>query len=218
MHPATAPELDRELITDWVVGWAASRGTPAPVERPWGFYMDIRSERLVGRHVLLHADEATVRAAAAAVTVPSTWLMVFAEPDRVAAWLPPGWEVDHAETGHLMSVGLETTDPVPPDGYTRTVETRDGVTRVWVHAASGETAAAGQASVLGRNAVMDRIRTEEAHRRRGLGGLVMRTLADSAVAAGATLGILGATPQGRALYETLGWKAHTILTECVYWP
>ncbi|MGI5352823.1 GNAT family N-acetyltransferase [Streptomyces sp. CA-250714] len=210
---------DPELITNWVAGWAASRGTPAPVEQPWGVYMDIGNERLVGRHVLLRADEATVREAAAAVTVPRTWLMVFAEPDRVAAWLPHGWEVDHSETGHLMTVDLQATAPVPPDGYTRMVETRDRVTYVSVHdAATDEPAASGQASVLGDNAVMDRILTEEAHRRRGLGSLVMRTLADSAVDAGATLGLLGATPQGRALYETLGWKAHSILTECVYQP
>ncbi|MGP3989421.1 GNAT family N-acetyltransferase [Streptomyces sp. 3N207] len=221
-HPAADPEL----IRNWVAGWAASRGTPAPVERPWGLYMAVGDERLVERHVLLHADEATVHQAAAAVTVPQTWLMVFDEPEQVAAWLPPGWEVDHAETGHLMAVDLQVTGPVPPEGhsrtpegYSRTVETRDGVTYVCVHDdATDETAACGQASVLGQNAVMDRIHTEEAHRRRGLGSLVMRTLADSAVAGGATLGLLGATPQGRALYETLGWKAHSILTECVYRP
>ncbi|MGP3976600.1 GNAT family N-acetyltransferase [Streptomyces sp. 8N114] len=189
------------------------------MERPWGVYMAVGDERLVGRHVLLHADEATVHQAAAAVTVPQTWLMVFDEPEQVAAWLPRGWEVDHAETGHLMTVDLQVTGPVPPEGYSRTVETRDGVTYVCVRDdATDENAASGQASVLGGNAVMDRIVTQEAHRRRGLGSLVMRTLTDSAVAAGATLGLLGATPQGRALYETLGWKAHSILTECVYRP
>ena len=214
-HPAADPEL----IRNWVVGWAASRGTPVPIERPWGLYMAVGDERLVGRHVLLHADEATVRQVAAAVTVPQTWLMVFDEPEQVATWLPNGWEVDHGETGHLMTVDLQVTGPAPPAGYARTVETRDGVIYVCVHdEATDEPAACGQVSVLRENAVMDSIRTEEAHRRRGLGSLVMRTLADSAVAAGATLGLLGATPQGRALYETLGWKAHSILTECVYRP
>ncbi|MBO8190461.1 GNAT family N-acetyltransferase [Streptomyces oryzae] len=181
--------------------------------------MAVGDERLLGRHVLLEADEATVHQVAAAVRVPHTWMMVFAEPEVVTGWLPSGWEVDHAETGHLMTAGLQTTRPVPPEGYTRTVESRDGVTYVRVDdAATGDPAASGQAAVLGETAVMDRILTQEAHRRRGLGSLVMRTLADSTVAAGATLGLLGATPQGRALYETLGWKAHSILTECVYRP
>ncbi|MDC7340105.1 GNAT family N-acetyltransferase [Streptomyces lydicus] len=65
---------------------------------------------------------------------------------------------------------------------------------------------------------MDRVRTDEAHRRRGLGDFVMRTLVDSAVADGAVLGVLGATAAGRALYETLGWKKHATLAECVYRP
>jgi predicted GNAT family acetyltransferase len=60
--------------------------------------------------------------------------------------------------------------------------------------------------------------TEEAHRRRGLGGLVMRTLADRALEEGAALGVLGAIDAGRALYETLGWKKHATLAECVYRP
>ena len=58
--------------------------------------------------------------------------------------------------------------------------------------------------------------TAEAHRRRGLGAFVMRTLADRALEQGAVLGVLGATDAGRALYETLGWKKHTTLAECIY--
>ncbi len=58
-------------------------------------------------------------------------------------------------------------------------------------------------AALGEAVVVDRVVTEETHRRRGLGGFVMRTLADRAVAKGAVLGVLGATDAGRALYETL---------------
>ncbi|MBB5934505.1 hypothetical protein FHS42_001552 [Streptomyces zagrosensis] len=46
----------------------------------------------------------------------------------------------------------------------------------------------------------------------------MRTLIDDAVAQGATLGVLGATDDGRALYQTLGWKRHAPLAACVYRP
>jgi hypothetical protein len=46
----------------------------------------------------------------------------------------------------------------------------------------------------------------------------MRALADRAVAEGATLGILGATDEGRALYETLGWKRHSAPADCIYRP
>ncbi len=70
----------------------------------------------------------------------------------------------------------------------------------------GKPAAKGQICVDGKIAIFDRITTEEAMRRRGLGSLVMRTLAEDAVGAGADKGWLIASPQGQLLYERLGWK------------
>ncbi|WP_342354209.1 GNAT family N-acetyltransferase [Streptomyces inhibens] len=105
-----------------------------------------------------------------------------------------------------------------PEGYTTTVEAIGAVVHVRVRDATGEQAAAGQLAVLGEAAVVDRVVTAETHRRRGLGHFVMRTLAERAAAQGAVLGVLGATDAGRALYETLGWKKHATLAECIYRP
>ncbi|WP_246430668.1 GNAT family N-acetyltransferase [Streptomyces rectiverticillatus] len=171
-----------------------------------------------GRHVLFEAHEPAVRAAAASVSVPHTWLKVPAEPEDVRPWLPRGWVVDDEENGHLMAVDLSATEPVVPEGYSGSLETSGSVTFVRVHDAAGELAAKGQVALLGHEAVVDRVVTEETHRRRGLGAFVMRTLADHAVAAGASLGVLGATDEGRALYESLGWKAHARLAACAYRP
>ncbi|MFI1158798.1 GNAT family N-acetyltransferase [Streptomyces sioyaensis] len=104
------------------------------------------------------------------------------------------------------------------DRYTAALETREDVTYVRLLDAAGECAAQGQVAVLGQAAVVDCVRTEDAHRRRGLGAFVMRRLADHAVAEGAALGVLGATDDGRALYETLGWKAHAPPAACIYRP
>ncbi|WP_326616027.1 GNAT family N-acetyltransferase [Streptomyces decoyicus] len=173
----------------------------------------------MGRHVLPYADESTVRDAADSVTVPHTWLKVPMAPEEAGQWLPPGWVADKEESGHLMAADLRTTTaPVAPKGYTATGESRDGVVHVQVYDASGECAAQGQMAVLGRAVVVDRVTTEEAHRRRGLGNFVMRTLIDHAVDGGADLGVLGATDDGRALYETLGWKVHAPLAACIYRP
>ncbi|MGX1758672.1 GNAT family N-acetyltransferase [Streptomyces lydicus] len=207
-----------ELVRIWASGWAVSRRTPRPVEHPWGVYIEVGKPGQVGRHVLPHADESSVRMAAAAVTVPHTWLKVPMEPADAGRWLPQGWVVDKDEAGHLMAVDLQVTDPVVPQGYTAAVETEDGVVRVRVRDAAGDTAAGGRMAVLGRATVVDGVTTEEGHRRRGLGNFVMRTLADHAVAEGAELGILGATDDGRALYETLGWKVHAPLAACIYRP
>jgi predicted GNAT family acetyltransferase len=85
-----------------------------------------------------------------------------------------------------------------------------------VRTTGGELAADGWTAVAGKVAVVDRVATDEAHRRRGLGTVVMRALADAALGQGAELGMLGATVEGQALYERLGWTAHANLTGLVF--
>jgi len=48
--------------------------------------------------------------------------------------------------------------------------------------------------------------------------VVMRTLANTAVDAGAELGVLGASFEGRALYLTLGWEVRAPLNSYVREP
>ncbi|MFF4601798.1 GNAT family N-acetyltransferase [Streptomyces sp. NPDC001339] len=206
-----------DIVRTWVAGWAVSRRTPPPVDMPWGLYVEVTDspdER--GRHVLPEADEQLVRSAAASVNVPRTWMKMPAEPEEIEPWLPQGWVRE--ETGHLMAVDLVASGPVAPEGYTATVEASGAVVHARVWDATGEQAAQGQMALLGEAAVVDRVVTEEAHRRRGLGNFVMRTLTDHALDQGAVLGVLGATDAGRALYETLGWKKHSTLAEYVYRP
>lgn len=206
-----------DIVRTWVAGWAVSRRTPPPVEKPWGFYVEVAGNPdEVGRHVLPEAEESLVRSAAASVFVPRTWMKMPAEPEEIEPWLSQGWVME--ETGHLMAVDLMATDPVAPEGYTATVETIGAVTYARVLDAAGEQAAQGQMASLREAVVVDRVMTEEAHRRRGLGKFVMRMLTDHALETGAVLGVLGATAAGRALYETLGWERHATLAECIYRP
>ncbi|MER5973201.1 GNAT family N-acetyltransferase [Streptomyces sp. NPDC002055] len=206
-----------DTVMTWVAGWALSRRTPPPVRKPWGLYVEVAGNPdEVGRHVLPEPEESSVRSAAASVSVPRTWMKMPAEPEELESWLPRGWVME--ETGHLMAVDLMATDPVVPAGYTVTVETVGAVTCARVLDAAGEQAAQGQMASVGEAVVVDRVVTEAAHRRRGLGNFVMRTLADHALETGAVLGVLGATDAGRALYETLGWKRHAKLAECSYRP
>jgi predicted GNAT family acetyltransferase len=103
-----------------------------------------------------------------------------------------------------------------PEGYSVGIVARDGVVRVSVSAADGTVAAKGQVGVAGEAAIVDQVSTEPAHQRRGLGTVVLRTLANEALEAGSSTGILGATVEGRALYEYLGWKAYTPLTGFIF--
>ncbi|WP_407565534.1 GNAT family N-acetyltransferase [Streptomyces sp. 184] len=208
-----------DMVRTWVAGWAVSRRTPPPVEKPWGFYIETGNPAERGRHVLPAADESLVRSAAASVDVPRTWMKMPAEPAQIAPWLPAGWVVAREQTGHLMAVDLAaTTAPGAPEGYRVSVETVGAVVHVRVRDAAGEQAAQGQMALLGEATVVDRVQTEEAHQRRGLGTFVMGTLTAHAVDRGATHGILGATDAGRALYEALGWKKHATIAESIYRP
>ncbi|MER5228173.1 GNAT family N-acetyltransferase [Streptomyces flaveus] len=209
-----------KIVRAWVDGWVVSRGAAPPVVEPWGYTVDVGQAEHVTRHVLGatgdEVEEATVRKVADAVTGAGVWLKVFAEPSAVGPWLGDGWWVD-PEPAFLMSTRFTGEPAAPvPDGYRVRVWSRGGVTRVLVTAADGSWAARGQIAPTGATAVADQIETAPAHRRRGLGRFVMHTLARAAVDRGAETGVLGATPEGRALYESLGWRVDAGLTSAKF--
>jgi GNAT superfamily N-acetyltransferase len=208
-----------KLVRAWVDGWVVSRGAAAPVVEPWGYTVDVGQAQQVTRHVFGatndEVDEATVRKIADGVTGAGVWLKVFTEPSTVASWLGAGWWLD--EAAHLMTVRFSEVPQSPvPDGYRLRAWSCGGVTRVLIAAPDGSLAARGQIAPTGETAVVDQIETAAAHRRRGLGRLVMHTLTHAALTQGAEIGVLAGTPVGRALYETLGWRAIAPLTSAKF--
>lgn len=204
-----------DITAAWVRGWAVSRGTPPPVDQPWGYRIDVGLGRHVFRHVLPEPDEASVRKLCETVDQPYAWLKVLAEPEEVAGWITPEWTVPD-DPGFMMYTALRP-GPAPdlPAGYGLHIETHEGVHLVRVLAADGSLAARGQVAPTGRTAVFDQIETYEGHQRRGLGSAVMRLLHNAAAGAGAATGVLSATVQGRALYTALGWRYQGPLTGVV---
>ncbi|MFI2430922.1 GNAT family N-acetyltransferase [Streptomyces sp. NPDC018693] len=208
-------------VRAWVDGWVVSRGAAPPVPEPWGVTIDVGQAGHVTRHVLGavndDVDEATVRKVAGAVTGSGVWLKVFRHPAVVSRWLGPDWWID-PEPGYLMTLPLPpaAAPPPPPPGYRPRTWTRGGVTRVLVAAEDGSLAARGQVATTGATAVVDQIETTPAHRRRGLAHFVMRTLQTTAAGQGAERCVLGGTPAGRALYESLGWTVTAPLTSAKF--
>jgi GNAT superfamily N-acetyltransferase len=105
--------------------------------------------------------------------------------------------------------------PVAGD-YRLTVDRAGGVTYAQVITRDGSVVARGQAAVTGETCVFDQVETAPGHRRRGLGSAIMAALTTASIDLGAETGILGATVQGRALYETLDWKVAGPLSSFVY--
>ncbi|MGC4949264.1 GNAT family N-acetyltransferase [Streptomyces sp. DT224] len=205
-----------ELVRMWIDGWIVSRGTSDPIDEPWGWTIDVGQPRHVARHVVPEPTEADVRKIVAGTSAPGTWLKLFAEDRTVLPWLGPGWQRD--VPGYLMTRHLAPEPHEAPAGYTLTSWTRGGVIRVLVRTQAGHFAARGQMAQAGSHAVADQIETAAEHRRKGLGGLVMRTLQSSAYEAGARTGLLVGTPEGQALYSSLGWTTRSPMASLWYEP
>ncbi|MFJ4333564.1 MULTISPECIES: GNAT family N-acetyltransferase [unclassified Streptomyces] len=205
-----------ELVRMWIDGWVVSRGSSDPVDEPWGWTIDVGQPGHVARHVLPEPSEAAVRKIVAGTTAPGTWLKLFAEDRAVLPWVGPGWRRD--SPGFLMTCRLAPDLPEVPAGYTLTSWTRGGVERVLVRTRAGHFAARGQIAQVGATAVVDQVETAAEHRRKGLGSLVMRTLQSAAYEAGARTGLLVGTPEGRALYSSLGWAVCSPMTSLWYEP
>lgn len=205
-----------ELVRMWVDGWVISRGSSDPVGESWGWTIDVGQPRHVARHVLPVPSEADVRELVAVTSAPGTWLKLFAEEQAVLPWVGQGWRRDGP--GFLMSCDLAPEWYEVPAGYTLTGWRRGGVSRVLVRTRAGHFAARGQMAHAGAHVVVDQVETAVGHRRKGLGGLVMRTLQSAAREAGARTGLLVGTPGGRALYSSLGWTMRSPVTSLWYEP
>ncbi|MFB4272431.1 GNAT family N-acetyltransferase [Nonomuraea sp. GTA35] len=195
-------------------GWVISRNAPRPVREPWGLRVDVGLPGHVARHIVAAPTPETLRRLTATLTTPGTWLKLCAPAEAVAPLLTSGWAVQEPE--FMMTAPLARHPaPMAPDGYHLAVTTRAGVTAARLLTGAGEVAARGQFAVAGATAVVDQVETAAGHRRRGLGTVVMRTIAATAASMGARTGVLVATAQGQALYSTLGWSLHTPVTAAV---
>jgi GNAT superfamily N-acetyltransferase len=207
--------MSRELAAAWVRGWVVSRGTEPPRRTPWGLRVDVGMPRQAARYVMLEAREPIVRDLVGRARTPALWIKTFERAELVEPWLSPDWTRDGQHW--LMAVDLvHAPVAATPEGYLLETERTGDVLRAVVRAADGSVAARAQAGLAGGFATVDRVATEPAHQRRGLGSIVMRALTNASLEAGAQTGILGATVEGRALYETLGWKSHAPVTGFIY--
>ncbi|MFI6820399.1 GNAT family N-acetyltransferase [Micromonospora sp. NPDC050187] len=108
------------------------------------------------------------------------------------------------DVGYLMTAPFTLGADAPPAPYRTVVTTEGGVAVATVVDADGSAAASGRLTAAGECGVVDHVETAPAHRRRGLGRIVMRALGDHAARAGLRSGILIANDDGRRRYHALG--------------
>ncbi len=194
------------LADRWLEGWAVSRGATLTrrtdvVDIDLG--PDSRSRR---RELVMVVPSVSVLQAALAevAMTDDLWATVIGERPHVGHPGVPVQDEDEA----LMTVSLPQ-DAELPDGVSLEADGRRAFARINV---DGEHAAGGQVGLADGYAVFDRIRTQDAFKRRGLGSRVMQALTAWSVDQGATTGVLVASAQGQLLYESLGWTRPAPLT------
>ena len=123
---------------------------------------------------------------------------------RIGMFTDMGTAIDAVEVERAFRVWLAEMMPA-------------GVYRAWVVESEGKTVAGGGITILpwppgpryvgGRIAFVYNVYTEHAHRRRGLGRLIMDTIHAWCRANGILVVFLNASEDGRPLYEAMGYKA-----------
>lgn len=185
-----------------MTGWARSRSMPVQRDGE-GWRVVVGAET---RHEEFVVAEPTppeaVRLARAVEPRFTSWLTVVGgiEPQALAAFarLDRVARVETVMEARLASVPLPSDLLVEPSPAGDVAHVRVVV--------DGAVAARGQVAVVGRDAVFDKIETDPAFRRRGLGRRVVDGLTAWSVSQGADIGLLLASEQGRALYRSAGWR------------
>lgn len=203
-----------ELLRRWVDGWRLCRGLDPAIEDEEALEVVLR---LPGRarELFALADRPDVVDRLATRAVGDSWLTVTTQRgDEVARRLTTAGLRPFAEQKKLMTIDLrDHPRPAMPTPYELEVSSRGPLEYVRISDTEGQVAAHGMAAVVGRDAVMHDIQTDPAHRRRGLGSVVMGALASLTLERGARTGLLMATTEGVHLYRTLGWLPEaTIVT------
>jgi GNAT superfamily N-acetyltransferase len=201
---------DPYIVEAWATGWALSRGTPAPVPTAGAFRIDVGLPQHKARYISPQRSP-LMRFLAETIHDPDVFIKVCAAPEAVKELLPSHCTIERI--GFMMTqLSCHALDVTPAAGYSLEVTSTPSILIAQITDSSGLIAAKGRVALVGAFAIYDQIETHEAHRRRGLGRVVMSALRKSALHHGADHGLLVATADGRELYTALGWQTHSLFT------
>ncbi|GLZ80264.1 hypothetical protein Afil01_50710 [Actinorhabdospora filicis] len=201
------------LIRDWQAGWGLARSLSPAADVPGGLKATLGLPGRAHEYIALGDEPSVVTGLAREVATGAepSWLTVMTgDLDRTVALMRAEGLAPFAETETFMTTGLGGHPRrEAPEGYAVAVTVEDrggagGLVRAEV-TRDGELAASGVMAVVGATGVAHTIATDPAHRRRGLGSVVMAALSGAAVGAGASVGVLIASADGERLYTSLGW-------------
>ncbi len=205
-------QADPSVVQAWVRGWTLARETAPPAAEADGWRVDVGWPRQRVRYVFSRCSK---RLQSLADTIVEPWIFLKAcvAPEVMQMLLPPRWIIQ--QPGFMMINTVREHNVSLPNTYTLDLTEIPAVTVAKVLTASGEIASIGRVVFVDDFAIYDRIETHTDHRRCGLASAVMNELQNVALTRAKTRGVLVATAEGRALYETLGWRLHSLYTTAV---
>lgn len=198
------------LLEVWVAGWAGCRGYQTATEGR--FPAALRADTS-GEWEYFAADptdqEFAALAAKTAEAGPRVLTILTNDVPRYTELAARHGLNVTSDSQTMMIVDMETQDAEDPwlsdDDLSLSTSTHHGVHYAEVR--SGEAlAASGRVFVVGDTAIFDKIITEPAFQRRGLGSFIMRALAAQAFEHDVQNGLLLASLDGQKLYSHLGWS------------
>lgn len=198
------------LLEVWVAGWAGCRGYQTATEGR--FPAALRADTS-GEWEYFAADptdqEFAALAAKTAEAGPRVLTILTNDVPRYTELAARHGLNVTSDSQTMMIVDMETQDAEDPwlsdDDLSLSTSTHHGVHYAEVR--SGEAlAASGRVFVVGDTAIFDKIITEPAFQRRGLGSFIMRALAAQTFEHDVQNGLLLASLDGQKLYSHLGWS------------
>jgi len=194
--------IDPHIIRAWLTARSLARGLPAPIDDRGALRVDTQSDGEIQRWVFAEVN-AQLRELGCSLDTPGYLLKLCGSASDLRAALPLAWQL-HAPAYFMAGPCTAARQPLPP-GYTAALTQNGPVVQVRLTTAAGELVASGFAAETEHAFIYDRIVTDPAHRRRGLGRAMMSLLGQAKQKRTAPE-LLVVTPDGRALYERLGWR------------
>ncbi|QYG06766.1 GNAT family N-acetyltransferase [Janthinobacterium sp. PAMC25594] len=196
---------DPGLLAAWLAARSIARGLAPPVPDHGGWRVETGLPGEIRRYVF-SGPVAAISTLAASIHRPHILIKMCGTGEQLLRLLPPRWQL--LPGGFFMTHEGSLPAPSLPAGYRLVVATSQAITTARILTGDGSVAASGHAVEHAGAFVFDRIVTEAAHRRQGLGRALIAALA-ARQRSGSARRVLVATEDGLKLYASLGWHTRS---------
>jgi hypothetical protein len=207
--------VDDGLMRAWLAARSMARQLPMPVADRGGWRVDTGKpeER---RRYLFTQPLPGLRELGREIDSPFVGLKLCGAGEQLITQLPERWRIVSDPMTRVMVRTVPGEAQPLPKGFAIEMDQRGSVTHARI--LEGEAlAASGYSAEIDGVFIYDRIRTEEAYQRRGLGRALMAALG-AMRRSSRSREVLTATPAGRSLYLQLGWRDYSAYSTAMIPP